>query len=161
MKPLKLILTLLIPVVIILAVYFLVIQRRNLDAQPQPTPTPVVIQTPEEILAGLHYIHAVDWPPVVRMVDGPYACTEAGIETQRAGATTKRVINGKEYCVTVETEGAAGSTYRTYAYATAAGNQVSITTFALRSVQCGNYNEPEKGVCEAEQGAFSPDALLR
>lgn len=106
------------------------------------------------------YIKPVDWPPQLRTVNQPYVCTVAGKETDRAGKTEKRTINGKEYCVTRVTEGAAGSIYAQYAYATRQGGQTLIATFSLKAVQCGNYPEPQRTACETERASFSPDLLV-
>lgn len=108
------------------------------------------------------YITAVDWPPATNVMDEPYSCTEAGVDTERAGGTKKEDINGREYCVTKVSDGAAGSTYTQYAYATAEGNdKTKIFTFTLRFVQCMNYDDPEQAECLSERDNFSPDSFFR
>ncbi len=94
------------------------------------------------------YINAVDWPPQVQVVAGPFSCTEP------------KVIAGRTYCVTKVSEGAAGSTYTQYAYALALGGQVKTFTFTLRFSQCANYDEPQKSECEAERASFDPDQWI-
>lgn len=106
------------------------------------------------------YIRAVDWPPVFTVMNESFSCTEAGIETDRAGETELRLIGGRAYCVTTISEGAAGSVYLQYAYAFPAGTKTHILTFTLRAVQCGNYDEPQKTACETERTAFTIDPLL-
>lgn len=107
------------------------------------------------------YISTTDWPPLLQIVDGTYECREAGREIDRAGKTEKKVINGRNYCVTTVTEGAAGSIYTMQAYAFPKGNnQVAILTFGLRATQCGNYDNPQKSACESERAAFSMDAIM-
>src|SRR3989344_5371037 len=54
------------------------------------------------------YIHVVDWPPQVQILNELFACTEAWSETARAGKTMKRMVNDRIYCVIGWTEGAAG-----------------------------------------------------
>lgn len=100
------------------------------------------------------YITPTDWPPVLSIDTHPFACTEAGVETARAGQTTQTIINTHTYCITRESEGAAGSMYTQYAYARARGNTTAILTFSMRLVQCGNYDEPKKSECDAERTAF-------
>jgi hypothetical protein len=109
---------------------------------------------------GLTYVHELDWPPQAQVIEGPLSCIEAGGEMERAGRTETRTIDGRTYCVTTLVEGAAGSTYTQYAYATARGNKVMILTFSTRMPQCANYPDPERGTCEREQNGFELDALV-
>ena len=109
---------------------------------------------------GTEYIHTVDWPPQVRLEKGPFTCERSGTETERAGLTEPKRINGRTYCVSRVTEGAAGSVYTMYAYATPAGNAVLVLTFSLRAVQCGNYDEGQRAECERERSAFSVDPTI-
>lgn len=109
---------------------------------------------------GTDYIHAVDWPPQVKVEDGPFICTAAGSEIARAGRTEPVTIDGRTYCVTRVREGAAGSIYTLYAFAMPAGERVAILTFSLREVQCANYDEPARGECERERVAFSIEPII-
>jgi len=113
---------------------------------------------PENI--NTKYISTVDWPPKVQIQKGPFSCTNGGKETARAGQTLKEIINGKNYCVTKIAEGAAGSIYTEYAYATELQNKVLFFTFTLRAVQCANYEDPQKTACEKERGVFDIDSLI-
>lgn len=116
---------------------------------------------PSDPWAELEYVSAVDWPPQTQIVPGPFSCIEAGEETARAGRTESRTIDGRTYCVTRVSEGAAGSVYTQYAYATEAGNgEVIIYTWSSRAVQCVNYDEPQMSACQAEQDAFDPDRIM-
>lgn len=108
---------------------------------------------------GTTYIHPVDWPPQFTILNTAFTCTEAGAEMARAGKTEIRMIGATPYCITTESEGAAGSTYTNFAYAFAYGQQTAIMTFSLRSVQCGNYDESERIACENERDAFSIDTI--
>ncbi len=96
------------------------------------------------------YIHAEAWPMTAETKEGPFSCAKE----------EQRVINGSTYCVSSVAEGAAGSTYTTYEYVTPKGSKILILTFILRSVQCANYNNPEKSECEAERKAFNLDAFV-
>lgn len=109
---------------------------------------------------GLTYVHVTDWPPALQLLGEPFACTEAGEETARAGQTTLISVNGREYCRTVVSEGAAGSVYRQYAYAFAEGDGTIILTFTTRQPQCENYDSPNREACQAEVAAFDSDRLL-
>lgn len=118
----------------------------------------ITFRYPKELTTA--YIHTVDWPPKVQIVEGPLTCTEAGEETARAGRTERRMVDNREYCVTLVSEGAAGSVYTQYAYAFPTQGKVSIFTFSLRTVQCRNYDEEEKSRCESEREVFYLDGLV-
>lgn len=106
------------------------------------------------------YIRTVDWPPSVQVVGQPYSCTEAGAQTQRAGQTSRRMVDNREYCATTTSEGAAGSTYTQYAYALPYQRNTLIFTFTLRAPQCGNYDDPQKTACEQERASFDIDSIV-
>ena len=118
----------------------------------------ISFQYPEALAA--EYISATDWPPQIQILDAPFACTDAGEESMLAGRTEKRMVDGRTYCVTTRTEGAAGSIYSLYAYAFAEGEETIILTFGVQRPQCGNYSEPERIACEAEREAFDLDSLI-
>ncbi len=106
------------------------------------------------------YISLVDWPPKVQVLAQAFSCTSAGVETAQAGQTQKMIINDHTYCVTKESEGAAGSTYTNYAYATELQSKLVIFTFSLKTVQCANYDDPKKTECEKERAGFSIDPTV-
>jgi hypothetical protein len=56
-------------------------------------------------------MHTQHWPPKLQVVIEPYQCTAGGSEAARAGKTEERKGGNQPYCVTKETEGAAGSIY--------------------------------------------------
>ena len=109
---------------------------------------------------GTSYITPVDWPPQLQVLDEPFSCTAAGDETARAGKTELRTVEGREYCVTQITEGAAGSIYSQYAYAFSKNDSLMILTFTLRTPQCLNYDDPERTACQDEQETFILDPLI-
>ncbi|MDD5318501.1 MAG: hypothetical protein PHF79_01625 [Candidatus Pacebacteria bacterium] len=106
------------------------------------------------------YMDAIDWPPKVQILNQPFTCTEAGSETARAGQTLMSTVNGRTYCVTRESEGAAGSIYIQYAYAFPKNDKTVIFTFTVRYVQCGNYSEPQKTECDNLRQAFNLDNVI-
>ncbi len=118
----------------------------------------VTFQYPEKL--ETKYISVVDWPPKVQITNPPFACTPAGLETDRAGETKKVVVNGNTYCITKVVEGAAGSMCTQYAYAFLKNGSVPIMTFTLKSVQCANYDEPSKSECETERSSFNIDPTI-
>lgn len=118
----------------------------------------ITFEYPEALTT--EYIEVTDWPPQVQILDEPLACTEAGDVTTRAGRTEERIIGERTYCVTETNEGAAGSVYTQYAYATEINNKTVVLTFSTRASQCENYSEPEMNECTIERGSFSPDSLI-
>lgn len=119
---------------------------------------------PEDI--GTTYITTTDWPPHLQLIGGPSTCTAAGRVNLPAGKTEQVLVNGREYCVTTEGEGAAGSTFLLKAYMFSINDSPSeedntmVFTFGLREVQCVNYDEPKKTECETERATFSIDDLV-
>lgn len=108
----------------------------------------------------IKYITPFDWPPKLQIINEMFDCTEGGSEFDRAGKTEKMTVEGRPYCLTRVSEGAAGSVYTQYAYAFPRGNTTAILTFSLRAAQCGNYPEAEKVVCENERKSFSLDKTV-
>ncbi len=106
------------------------------------------------------YVNTFDWPPMAEIYEKIYSCRGAGSETAEGGKTERRVIGGREYCVTSVTEGAAGSVYTEYAYAFPNGKKTVILTFTTKAPQCGNYPDLEREECEKERNAFDLDALV-
>ena len=106
------------------------------------------------------YIHATEWPPKVSTLDTPYACNNNSDADNPLQATYERLIGSATYCVSVEAEGAAGSTYRTYTYKRAHGNQTVVTTFVLQYPQCMNFDEPKQSECQKEESNFDADKLF-
>lgn len=126
-------------------------------------PLPEIPQEQREFFdtsLSTQYIHAQDtWPPVVVHTDEVFSCVESGEEVLQNGKTTQKTIGIKNYCITVASEGAAGSIYTTYTYATSYKNTTLKTTFTLRLVQCENYDDPNKTACIQERGSFDADIL--
>lgn len=114
---------------------------------------------PKEI--GTTYMSTVEWPPRVGVSTETFACVESGDSPVAGTVVTATLLSpGTPACVTRSSEGAAGSTYRTYAY-TIPQSAGSITfTFTLRYPQCLNYDEPQQRACLAEQEMVDVDALV-
>jgi len=130
------------------------------EAPPAETSEPLLTYTDEHVTfeypetLSTTYIRAIDWPPKVTVTDSAISC-EAG-ETE-IGMTKQIDINGRTYCVTTRSEGAAGSMYTDYTYVTEKDGKTLTLTFTLRLVQCANYNEPDRSLCTAEREGFSVD----
>jgi hypothetical protein len=113
---------------------------------------------PNEI--GTTYISTEAWPPIVTSsATTTLICDNAG-DSASSGQKQLRLINNREYCITIMSEGAAGSTYTTYNYETIVSNKLFTTTFTLRLIQCLNYDQPKQEECLAEREKFNPDELV-
>lgn len=118
----------------------------------------ITFQYPKEILA--EYISEVQWPLKLIIEDRPFICNSSGNEIQQGGQTEQRLVDNRVYCITKESEGAAGSIYTAYTYEFPKDNQTGVITFTLRFVQCQNYDEPKASECESERSAFDIDGTV-
>lgn len=100
------------------------------------------------------YIRTEEWPPKVSVYENKLVCNEG---SNQMGKTEKKVVNNHEYCATISSEGAAGSVYTQYAYAREIKGKTVVLGFTLKSVQCGNYDDPQKSECEKERADFNID----
>jgi len=116
----------------------------------------ITFRYPPELTTN--FLRAQDWPPQVSLIKGDFTCTQ---ETSNDLPAVKKQesIRGREYCVAVDSEGAAGSTYRDYSYTSELFGQLLTIHFVLQYPNCANYDSPQKENCEKEYAAFSPDAL--
>ena len=105
------------------------------------------------------YITPQFWPPEVTTAPGVFSCKETRGQITSTGQTTKKVLEGSVFCVTVLNEGAAGSTYTTYVYTTSQGNNMVKVKIVLRAPQCANYDDPEKTECQEERTIFDIDTI--
>jgi tryptophan-rich sensory protein len=122
------------------------------------TSTPLSFRYPADL--GTTYIRAQTWPPQIQVLDQAFTCTEAGTTTAQGGQTSLQSFHGHEYCVTKESEGAAGSIYTTDTYAFARNQQTITLTFTLQSPQCANYDDPKKTECQNEEDSFDVNGLV-
>jgi hypothetical protein len=113
---------------------------------------------PQEL--GTNYIQTVDWPPQLQVLDQPYSCTSAGSVNARAGETKEQTIAGMRYCITTESEGAAGTIYTMYAYAFPVEAQTYVLAFSTRAPQCGNYDEDKANECQSEKDKFDINTIV-
>lgn len=103
------------------------------------------------------YVSAAAWPPKLDVVDAPFACD--GTSGRPGNAAKPRKIGNRTYCVSETPEGAAGSAYVDYAYAFELDGKTAVLSFALRYVQCANYDEQRMRACAAEQASFDVDGF--
>ncbi len=108
------------------------------------------------------YMRSTDKAFVTISSATPYACNLAGTDESVvvSGKTEKHTVGRQEYCVTTQSEGAAGSTYNTYTYVTAYEKGTVTFKFEVQQSQCANYNETERKTCEAERAIFSIDRFV-
>jgi len=99
------------------------------------------------------------WPPVIQNSSTPYSCTQGSYIPIEI---TEKTINGKNYCIKIESEGTAGHIYRTYTYTTKSsiGNSTATTNFTLGYVDCGVYDGPQHAQCQTAQSNFNLDVII-
>jgi hypothetical protein len=103
------------------------------------------------------YMRASEWPPKVSVATNTAPCA---LSNDEIGSTQSRVINGRTYCVTFESEGAAGSTYTNYTYATEKDGKFVTLSFTIRTSQCANYDAPQMTACQEERDSYKIDDLV-
>ena len=124
---------------------------------------------PEQLDA--EYISAQDWkieiydqedqyPSDFEVFDGQVDCQETPPEDSFPGRMSKTLINNKVYCIKAFSEGAAGSVFTEYAYATVINNNLVIVNFVARYPQCPNYDDPQRTECEQERETFNLDLVV-
>lgn len=108
------------------------------------------------------YVSGQEWPPIIEKTanasecnDGPVTAADGPIKQ-----TESRMVEDREYCVTIMNEDAAGSTYRTFEYAFEFGGAAYRAMFTLRYPQCMNYDDPQRSLCSREQDSFDIDGLM-
>ncbi|HOF50489.1 MAG TPA: hypothetical protein PLH22_02305 [Candidatus Colwellbacteria bacterium] len=110
---------------------------------------------------GAEYISETEWPPTIVIKPGNYACEETPAGSSYATPiVSQKVINGRIYCVAVSHEGAAGSVYSSYSYASPRNGRLVELSFVLRYPNCLNYPEDQARTCADERETFDLDALV-
>lgn len=144
-------------------------KNRQLEELTNWSIKPPHFDIPEELDAK--YISAQDWkveiyeekdqyPSDFKIIDGGLDCEETPLENSFSERMSKKLINGRIYCVKAMSEGAAGTIYTTYNYATVINNNLVIVSFVARYPQCQNYDEPRKTECENEREIFDLDLVV-
>jgi hypothetical protein len=119
----------------------------------------VTFEYPTATQLGLNYIQTTDWPPYITVSSSAFSCTPSGSAESAAGLTSIEVINNREYCVNVQSQGAAGSVYSQYEYSFPTNGETLTLNFTLRYPQCENYSDPQLTACSNEETAFNVDQL--
>lgn len=101
-----------------------------------------------------------DWPPKIIISNGTLSCSETPSTDNLSGQAIKGVIGGRVYCVGALSEGAAGSIYNTYTYATEKDGKLITVNFTVQYPQCVNYDDPQKTACQNEQATFNLDGTI-
>lgn len=70
------------------------------------------------------------------------AYAEQGWDNGSPVRLEKLTINGREFCLRVDSEGAAGNRYNTFAYATKVGEKTVVISFTVHSIACENFGDP-------------------
>ncbi len=125
--------------------------------------------TPDELDA--EYISAMDWkvdifsceedfPPRFAIAKGQVQCKESSAGDALPSRLLERTIGSRKYCIAVSSEGAAGSVYKSYTYATVKQGHLVTVSLTARFSACGNYNEPKRSQCKREREKFDVDGVV-
>ncbi len=109
---------------------------------------------------GQKYISPEEWPPKLSVSQADFVCQATAETSSQASRVSERQINGQTYCISAESEGAAGTTYTSYIYTTQRAGRLISLAFTLRYPQCLNYDNPEQTACIDERQNFDIDGLL-
>ena len=105
------------------------------------------------------YISTVSWPPKVTVSQADFICEETPAESSLPARVSHRLVDDRVYCVSANSEGAAGSVYTEYTYRAVIDDKFVSLTFTLRYPECLNYDEPQKTECQNEREAFDLDGV--
>lgn len=98
--------------------------------------------------------------PQFEVQSGELQCNANMFTTESENSITSKYINQQHFCSAVVEEGAAGTLYKTYHYATYEKNNVITVHFVAAYPQCENFPKHKRIKCEKESATFFPDALV-
>lgn len=118
----------------------------------------VSFKYPEDLSKYYISIWGGEFAPQVKLLNKKYSCKEGKEVVQGEGetVTSKRLVEGREYCVALKTEGAAGTTFYSYTYTFIKDRKTFVLTFNLAFGGC-YYDDPVKTECEKAQDSFNVD----
>lgn len=101
-----------------------------------------------------------EYPPEFKLTEDRISCRETAVEGGLPVRILKKTINGQEYCIKVSSQGAAGSIYKKYTYATVKKGKLITVSFTARYTQCGNYGQPKRSECRRERQEYDLDQVV-
>ena len=100
------------------------------------------------------------FPSKYKITEGQIDYLESHSESEFISKIIRRKINGRIYCVESKSEGAAGSFYSEYSYATIKNDNLVIVRCVIRYSQCMNYSEQDRSCCLEERESFDLDKIV-
>ena len=98
---------------------------------------------------------------IFKVNNGEIDCEESELSESNLGLrVSKKNIAEKKYCIAASSEGAAGSVYTEYNYATVVDDNLYFTSFIARDLDCNNYPEEEKLECQRERESNNLDKIV-
>jgi predicted secreted protein len=101
-----------------------------------------------------------EYPPEFKLAEDRISYRKTAVEGSLPVRILKKTINGQEYCIKVSSQGAAGSIYKKYTYATARKGKLISVSFTARYTQCGNYGQPKRSECRKERQEYDLDQVV-
>lgn len=95
------------------------------------------------------------WPPELIYSEKPFSCIEQVAEKSTDLDVIPYTNEGIDYCINVQQDIGAGSTFYKYNFAFALETGTMNIPFKIRFVNCENFDEPSKTACDEEQSAFN------
>jgi predicted secreted protein len=107
----------------------------------------------------IFYSH-VNFPSRFRVADGQVQCKKSTKDNELPIKILKKEIDNRKYCIKVTSEGASGSVYKSYTYATVKSYNLIVFNLTARFSACGNFNEPKRSQCKRERKEFDLDSVV-
>lgn len=101
-----------------------------------------------------------EYPPEFNLVEGRLSCKKKSAESNLPTKMGKRTIHGQKYCIKSLSQGAAGSIYTEYTYATVKSNDLVTVSLTVCYPQCVNYDQRRRSECQKERQEFDLDQVV-
>lgn len=109
-------------------------------------------------LSNYNFVHIAEWSkPMLNMFHTTFSCPTLTEDFHIYSEQIQKTMGDKVYCVSVSSEGAAGSVFKTYTYSTELNGELLSINFTAQFPQCLNYDNPQQGQCLIEQPKFEVD----
>ncbi len=105
------------------------------------------------------YQKAKNYPPGFGVKHGRVVCGKVTAADAPGATMTRKMIDGRPFCVRQSSEGAAGTVYQKYRYATVKDGRLVTVGFTARLSQCENFSEPLRSECQKARQTFDPDPI--
>lgn len=99
------------------------------------------------------------FPPGFSMENGEISCRPTSAPSGTEPRLAQETLHGRKYCLQHTSEGAAGTIYQEYTYATVKDHCMLVIDFTIRSSRCGHFGRAERSECREERKKFDPNGM--